>query len=152
MSKACRLRDQSRSVHALLVIAMAFAVLLMHSVMVHARECGPGGHPAHQQSAVESESASAGAMPDLVTSVRESSKHVVHQQVSAGSDCDMHSHPCVFVRADAPLLLFVVLALFWWGFPTIRRAVGRWCSRIVELGRPPPWAQPTHLDLRVIRC
>lgn len=128
----------------LLLIGVAFAVVLMHSVIMHAD--ADGHHPT--MTAMPAGAGAGTAAP----AVADASDHAHRQQISSGADCDMHMHPCVFVRADLPVLLFVLVALLWWGFPGLRRPATRWSARIVELGRPPPWARYSHLDLQVIRC
>lgn len=70
---------------------------------------------------------------------------------SDGGDCVL-GHQCVFVRADDAPIPPIVLVFFVWGFAALPLLVGITPAVLGRLGRPPPWTQPTHLTLSVIRC
>lgn len=107
---------------------LAIAVLLMHSLVAGApRE-------AHHSSATMTNAAD----PEV-------------SHMSDAGDCVL-GHHCVFVRADDAPLPPVILLVLVWGFAAPPALMGIAPALLGHLGRPPPWAQPTHLSLSVIRC
>ncbi|MGV9709328.1 hypothetical protein ACWDTI_01500 [Gordonia sp. NPDC003424] len=117
-------------------IVLVLAILAMHSLVAH---CGPN----HEAAVAHSTSS------PILAAAHESSGQT---HLSATPDCDEPGHGCVFIRAGDPVLPFLVLLLFWWGFPDIGALRSRFLGWVVRLGRPPPWAIPTITQLQVIRC
>ncbi|MDS1114168.1 hypothetical protein RD149_10330 [Gordonia westfalica] len=128
-----------------LILPLVLAVMLMHTVIAGpaATDGGPGSHsPAgHQAAATSHPGMTPAAMIGEAPSM-------------SGADCGDHDHGCVFIRAadlDLPAAALVLLA---WAFLSLSAAAlyRRARRRVVVLGRPPPWAIHSHLQLQVIRC
>lgn len=80
-------------------------------------------------------------------------RETVTPTMTGTMDCGPHQHACVFVRDDLPPLIpLIVVILLVWGFPEPRLLPAWVVGSVRRLGRPPPWAMPTHLSLSVIRC
>lgn len=70
----------------------------------------------------------------------------------SGGDHGVLGHQCVSLRgedADLPPLIPQILI---WGFAVLLVLVDISVSVRGRLGRSPPWVQPAHLTLAVIRC
>ncbi|QTI70070.1 DUF6153 family protein [Gordonia polyisoprenivorans] len=121
---------------------LAIAVLLMHSLVAGTpREAHAATH--HSAEHYGTEHHSAATMTDAAD------PEVSH--MSDAGDCVL-GHHCVFVRADDAPLPPIILLVLVWGFAALPALVGIAPALLGHLGRPPPWAQPTHLSLSVIRC
>ncbi|WP_419229827.1 hypothetical protein [Gordonia sp. CPCC 205515] len=116
---------------------MAFAILVMHSVIAHCVTPEHAGAPQHSTS-----------VPMLTSSAAS----IEQAHLSPAPDCDEHQHACVFIRDGEPVIPLILLVLLSWGFPEVRALRGRFLGWVRVLGRPPPWAIPNHLQLQVIRC
>ncbi|MET4166593.1 MULTISPECIES: hypothetical protein [Gordonia] len=129
------------------ILALAVAVMLMHTVV--------SGHPG---AGAGSEASEPGR------SDRGMSHHADHSAFTSSStmtaapemtgtdDCGEHSHDCVFIRASGVDLPAVVLVLLVWSLAVLPRISDTARRRTTVLGRPPPWAVYSHLQLQVIRC
>ncbi|ROZ99301.1 hypothetical protein [Gordonia sp. OPL2] len=140
MSSA-RVRPLMRGVAgAGLLLGLAMAILVMHSVVAH---CATG----HESSGQE-----------MTGSHSQSSMHPVQQAlddrdtIGGAGDCDPHDHACVFIRAGEPAVVILGILVLAWGFPIPPLLRSIRVGRSLRAGRPPPWAMPTHLQLQVIRC
>ncbi|WP_425704436.1 hypothetical protein [Gordonia sp. DT30] len=127
---------------------LAVAVLLMHALVTC---CGD-----HLVARGEMHEVERGATPprlphdDVPVSMTTAGDTSTGHMSDAG-DCVM-GHHCVFVRGDDVPTPPVILVLLVWGFAALPVLVGIAPALLGHLGRPPPWAQPTHLTLSVIRC
>ncbi|MDL9946636.1 hypothetical protein QSJ19_13770 [Gordonia sp. ABSL11-1] len=123
-----------------LIMALAMAILVMHSVIAH---CATG-HEATGQ--------------EIGGSHGQSTMHSAHQSlddrdtIGGAGDCDPHDHACVFIRAGEPAVVILGILVLAWGFPIPPLLRSIRVLRTLRAGRPPPWAMPTHLQLQVIRC
>ncbi|OUC80073.1 hypothetical protein [Gordonia lacunae] len=139
------------------VLVLALAVMLMHTVV--------SGHPGAGSAASGPSHAGAGSAasgPEEHDSGM--SHHADHSALTASStmiaapemagtdDCGEHSHDCVFIRASGVDLPAVVLVLLVWSLAVLPRIADTARRRTTVLGRPPPWAVYSHLQLQVIRC
>ena len=116
---------------------LAIAVLLMHSLVAGApREAHAAPHQSTEHHSI-------------ATMTNAADPEVSH--MSDAGDCVL-GHHCVFVRADDAPLPPVILLMLVWGFAALPALMGIAPALLGHLGRPPPWAQPTHLSLSVIRC
>ncbi|MYR07146.1 hypothetical protein GTV32_12885 [Gordonia sp. SID5947] len=135
-----RLRQLPRSASgAGLLLTIAMAIVLMHTVVAH---CATGGE----------HSSSAAGHPQPSTVVQSAQHEILDDTSMSGTDCGLHQHACVFVRAGDPDVIVLAVLVLAWGFPIpplLRSVRGRLRLRA---GRPPPWAVLTHLQLQVIRC
>ncbi|OCH81720.1 hypothetical protein [Gordonia sp. UCD-TK1] len=134
-----------------LVLLLALAVMLMHTVV--SGHGGPSGG-----------GAGSGASGPELHGESGMSHHAEHSALTASStmtsapemtgtdDCGEHSHDCVFIRAAGVDLPAVVLVLLLWSLAALPRIVDTARRRTTILGRPPPWAMYSHLQLQVIRC
>ncbi|ATD72490.1 MULTISPECIES: hypothetical protein [Gordonia] len=135
-----------------LILPLALAVMLMHTVVAGPAEAesragaegraGSHSHAGHQTAAASSEpgmthAAVMGEAPSM-----------------SGADCGDHDHGCVFTRAADIDLPTAALVLLVWAFLSLSAAARYRPARrgVVVLGRPPPWAIRSHLQLQVIRC
>lgn len=129
-----------------LILPLALAVMLMHTVVAGPagaeRSAGSHSHAGHQTAAASSEpgmthAAVMGEAPSM-----------------SGADCGDHDHGCVFTRAADIDLPTAALVLLVWAFLSLSAAARYRPARrgVVVLGRPPPWAIRSHLQLQVIRC
>ncbi|NDK88942.1 hypothetical protein GYA93_05020 [Gordonia desulfuricans] len=123
----------ARVVGALLLVA---GVALMHTVVAGPATTMPA-HAMHDGQTVPPAMASQTQDPDT--------------QMGDGDHCDL-GHHCTFVRGDDVPLPPVILVVLIWILvaPLVLRDL--WPAVVQRLGRPPPWAVPTHLELAVIRC
>lgn len=159
-----------------LVVLLALAVMLMHTVVSghagssatgagseasganHTSAASQAGHAEAQHSrAGHSQTGHSGGDGGM-------SSHADHSALSASptvasapemagaDDCGEHSHDCVFTRAAGVDLPAVVLVLLFWSLAALPRIVDTARRRTTVLGRPPPWAMYSHLQLQVIRC
>ncbi|MGC5256028.1 hypothetical protein ACPXCG_06710 [Gordonia sp. DT218] len=135
------LRELPRSARgAGLLLTIAMAILIMHTVVA---QCASGG--GHHE-------ASAADRPQPSTVMQSAQHEVLDETSMSGTDCGLHQHACVFIRAADPDVIVLAVLVLAWGFPIpplLRSVRGR---RRPRPGRPPPWAMPTHLQLQVIRC
>ncbi|MEE4022177.1 hypothetical protein V1Y59_03715 [Gordonia sp. PKS22-38] len=118
-----------------LLLGIAFAILLMHSVVALA------DHRDHGETA-------AAHGPTVV----HAAQHEPAPVMDDAGECDTHTHPCVFLRHDDPVVPAVAVLVLAWGFPLPPLLRSIHTRRHGRSGRPPPWAMPTHLRLQVIRC
>ncbi|MEO9326360.1 hypothetical protein [Gordonia aurantiaca] len=143
---------------AALVFLLALAVMLMHTVIA-----GPAGTssdgavhhvPVHDEEPAApsgtggtpqvSHALSATAAPPVMTADA--------PVMTGDDDCGDHIHGCVFIRVAETDRPAAVLVLLVWVFPSVPLVPRRTHHVVVRLGRPPPWAVHTHLQLQVIRC
>lgn len=130
-------RPWSAQLRVGLLLAVAASILLMHSVIAVGTA---GGH--HMSSASH----------DSTTTISSAAHQLDEPTMDDAGDCDTHQHPCMFLRNDDPVVIALAVLVLAWGFPIpplLRSIHARLAGRS---GRPPPWAIPTHLRLRVIRC
>ncbi|WAC53739.1 hypothetical protein [Gordonia sp. SL306] len=136
-----RLRRLPRSAPgAGLLLTIAMAILIMHTVVAH---CATGGGH-HEPSAADH--------PPSSSVMQAAQQGILDDTTMSGTDCGLHQHACVFIRAGDPDVIILAVLVLAWGFPIpplLRSVRGRLRLRA---GRPPPWAMPTHLRLQVIRC
>ncbi|WP_439030465.1 hypothetical protein [Gordonia terrae] len=133
-----------------LVFVLVLAVMLMHTVVsghAGAPAAATAGHemPGHSAGHPESHGVDDAAMvasPVMVSA----------PEMTASEDCGDHVHDCVFTRAADVDLPAVVLVLLVWALAVLPRVTDTVRHRTTVLGRPPPWAIPSHLQLQVIRC
>ncbi|AZG46318.1 hypothetical protein [Gordonia insulae] len=123
-----------------LLLGIAFAILLMHSVVAHC--VSDDAALGHYDS---------GASHGYSTTIS-SAQSLADETMGAAGDCGAHQHACVFVRAGEPDVFVPVLLLLWWGFPVPPLLQSVRARLNLRAGRPPPWAMPSHLQLQVIRC
>ncbi|UCZ87913.1 hypothetical protein [Gordonia sp. WA4-43] len=121
-----------------LVLLLALAVMLMHTVV-----SGHGGPSGGESGMSHHAEHSALTASSTMTSAPE---------MTGTDDCGEHSHDCVFIRAAGVDLPAVVLVLLLWSLAALPRIVDTARRRTTILGRPPPWAMYSHLQLQVIRC
>ncbi|OZC33559.1 hypothetical protein [Gordonia polyisoprenivorans] len=126
---------------------LAIAVLLMHSLVAGApREAHAAPHQSPEDHSTEHHSTEHHSIATMTNAADPEVSHM-----SDAGDCVL-GHHCVFVRADDAPLPPVILLVLVWGFAALPALMGIAPALLGHLGRPPPWAQPTHLSLSVIRC
>lgn len=128
---------------ALTILVLGLGVALMHSFVGGSEMATPMDHG----------SSTMGQGTAAPGEVQMSAAPTASQQthMSDGDHCEL-GHPCVFVMGGGIPLPPVILVLLMWGFAAAPVLRGQWTAIIGRLGRPPPWAMPTHLTLSVIRC
>ncbi|ACY23556.1 hypothetical protein Gbro_4416 [Gordonia bronchialis DSM 43247] len=136
-----------------LLVAIVVAVPLMHIVVA---ACGPATATSSATSASghhstpvapETHSPHPATAPVIMPGTDQSGA-----SMGPGDDCDAHTHGCAFLRGadvDPPPIIMVALI---WGFLVLAGTVLRGFPVRTVLGRPPPWAMRSHLELQVIRC
>ncbi|MDL9935124.1 hypothetical protein QSJ18_00025 [Gordonia sp. ABSL1-1] len=72
--------------------------------------------------------------------------------MTADDGCAGHLHDCTYLRADDADPPHPALVPLVWGFAPLVPIIRPGFGVLTVLGRPPPWAIPSHLVLRVIRC
>ncbi|MFW0788281.1 hypothetical protein [Gordonia sp. CPCC 205333] len=125
---------------ALLLVAMSFAVLLMHSAL--------GGHCATAAPMHHATSTAVDPPMDNHSSMTSAAAGQTADKASPTSDCAMPGS-CTFVLpggAAIVVLAILVLVVFAPRNLFVRLVI----PRRVVLGRPPPWAIATHLSLGVL--
>ncbi|AFR50891.1 hypothetical protein [Gordonia sp. KTR9] len=141
-----------------LVLVLALAVMLMHTVV-----SGHSGSPASSASAAGHSQAGpsggdsgmshhAGHSAHSGSSTMSAAPELTGPEMTDTDDCGEHSHDCVFIRAAGVDLPAVVLVLLVWSLAALPRIADIARRRTTVLGRPPPWAIYSHLQLQVIRC
>ena len=127
------------------MLVLALAVMLMHTVV--------SGHPGAGSAASGPEEHDSGMSHHADHSALTASSTMIAAPEMAGTDdCGEHSHDCVFIRASGVDLPAVVLVLLVWSLAVLPRIADTARRRTTVLGRPPPWAVYSHLQLQVIRC
>ncbi|MFE0751611.1 hypothetical protein [Gordonia sp. NPDC058843] len=135
-----------------LVLVLALAVMLMHTVVSgHAGSpASVASRPGHSQAG--SPGGDGGMSHHGGHSALTAATLMSAPEMSAADDCGEHMHDCVFTRAAGVDLPVVVLVLLVWALAVLPRVTDTVRGRTTILGRPPPWAIPSHLQLQVIRC
>ncbi|MDH3012120.1 hypothetical protein QEN41_14600 [Gordonia alkanivorans] len=128
-----------------LIVPLALAVMLMHTVIA-----GPATASSHPDAHFDPAGHHSPSTGSAMTPAAVMGEH----PAMSGEDCGDHDHACVFTRAAGIDIPPVVLVLLIWAFLSLSVAgLYRPARRgIVVLGRPPPWAIRTHLQLQVVRC
>ena len=131
---------------------LALAVMLMHTVV-----SGHAGTPAGHSQSGHGGSGQSGAPGEMAhhgdhSALTASATMTSAPEMTGTDDCGEHSHDCVFTRAAGIDLPAVVLVLLLWSSAALPRIVDTVRARTTILGRPPPWAVYSHLQLQVIRC
>ena len=160
-----------------IVMMLAMGVLLMHAFVAGSADSAGSMHSAHsgsQDSGAQHSGAQHSGMvmaaahehmpptPATPTHPRSPGDHQGAVMTAAtassgdshmgdGDHCEL-GHPCMFVLGGGVPLPPVILVLLVWGFAALPVLVGMCAAVARRLGRPPPWAMPTHLTLSVIRC
>lgn len=144
------------------LIALVVAIPLMHVVVAVCADHGRGSHavsPTHVDHTAHAQTPNTQTpntpaphtptpgVPTLTAVVSSAD-----DSMGPGDHCDAHGHPCSFVRADDADPPVVVLVLLVWAFLLAAGLCRRGFPAVHVLGRPPPWAIRTHLELQVIRC
>lgn len=132
---------------------MAFAVALMHSAV--------GGHCGSAAAQPMQSTPTAQSMQSTVQPGVSITSHHGADQITATTqsgtidkagpsvDCVMDA-ACTFVLPGAAMIAAVAVLVLLVG-PLRSLAPRAIEPRVVVLGRPPPWAIPTHIQLQVIR-
>ncbi|MGV9670453.1 MULTISPECIES: hypothetical protein [unclassified Gordonia (in: high G+C Gram-positive bacteria)] len=134
--------QRQRWLRVVVVMLLGVAVALMHSLIAGTSTAGSRDGSTHSV-------ASAQTAPSMATAGMH--EHTDQAHLSDGDHCVL-GHHCVSLRGDDVPLPPVILLILVWGFAALPVLMGIAPALIGRLGRPPPWAHPTHLTLSVIRC
>ncbi|MGW0035244.1 DUF6153 family protein [Gordonia sp. NPDC003376] len=127
-------------VRVAVILTVALALALMHALVA-----GPA-MPMHDTQNAHGSHSAPGSAPTMTSESKATDTHM-----GSGDHCDL-GHQCHLVRGDDVPLPPVILVILIWVLAAPPVLAGTWSGAVRLLGRPPPWAVPTHLELAVIRC